>query len=178
MSILILTGPSAAGKNTVAAQLSQMRERCAVIDVDAVRQMLVKPHHAPWDGDEGVRQQIFGVENACWLARRFADAGYDVLILDVIFPFTREVYRAQLQAYPNQIALLLPERETILQRNRQRGWLPDDEAEMLYDLMQSFDGYGVKIDNTHLSPTVVARQLAGWLTSGFQAVIRSDDSDR
>lgn len=163
MSILILTGPPAAGKNTVAAQLSQMRERCAVIDVDAVRQMLIKPHHAPWDGDEGVRQQIFGVENACWLARRFADADYDVLILDVIFPFTENVYQEQLQAYRTQIALLLPEREAVLQRNRQRGWLPDDETMMLYDLMQSFDGYSLKIDNTQRSPTVVAQQLMDWL---------------
>ncbi len=163
MSILILTGPPAAGKNTVATQLSQMHERCAMIDVDAVRQMLVKPHHAPWDGDEGVRQQIFGVENACWLARRFADVGYDVLILDVIFPFTEKVYQEQLQSYRNQIVMLLPEREAILQRNRQRGWLPDDEAMMLYDLMQSFDGYALKIDNTQLSPAAVAQQLTDWL---------------
>ena len=159
MSILILTGPPAAGKNTIAAQLGQMRERCAVIDVDAVRQMLVKPHHAPWDGDEGVRQQIFGVENACLLARRFADAGYDVVILDVIFPFTRKVYQEQLRGQPSAIALLLPERQAILQRNRQRGWLPDHEADMLYDLMLAFDGHDLKIDNTDLPPALAAERL-------------------
>jgi broad-specificity NMP kinase len=84
MKILILTGPPGCGKNTVSALLAQRRSQCAVIDVDAVRQMLVQPHKAPWDGDEGIVQAKLGVENACLLARQFVQAGFDGVILDVI----------------------------------------------------------------------------------------------
>ncbi len=45
--MLILSGPTAAGKNTVGRVLAQRRRRCAVVDFDAVRAMFVQPHRAP-----------------------------------------------------------------------------------------------------------------------------------
>lgn len=73
--VLILTGPPAAGKNSTASIFAKELSRCAVIDVDVVRWMVVQPHKAPWDGDEGKAQQKLGVQNACALARNFIDAG-------------------------------------------------------------------------------------------------------
>lgn len=163
MSILILTGPPAAGKNAVAAELARLRERCAVVDVDSVRQMLVTPHRAPWEGDEGARQQIFGVENACWLARRFAGAGNDVVLMDVIFPFTQDVYAAELRGYSSHIVMLMPTLDEILTRNRNRGWLPDNEVRMLYDVMRAYTGHEELIDNTGIAPGVVAGRLTARL---------------
>lgn len=55
--ILILTGPPAAGKSTLGPLIAKQRRRCAVIDVDWVRAMLVQPHIAPWLGEEGMAQQ-------------------------------------------------------------------------------------------------------------------------
>lgn len=69
--ILILTGPAGAGKNTIASLLTKQRTKCVVIDVDVVRWMVAQPHKAPWNGEEGVKQQELGVENACLLAKNF-----------------------------------------------------------------------------------------------------------
>ena len=51
--ILILTGPTAAGKNTVGKLIAYQRERCAMVDFDLVRTMFVQPHLPPWMGEEG-----------------------------------------------------------------------------------------------------------------------------
>jgi hypothetical protein len=55
-SPLILTGGPGAGKSAVAAAVAPLRDRCAVIEVDDVRQMLRRPHAAPWEGAEGLRR--------------------------------------------------------------------------------------------------------------------------
>ena len=68
----------------------------AVIDVDDIRQLVVAGHAAPWDGPEGIRQQRLGVENACGLARRFLEAGIEVVLADVVDASTISLYRGRL----------------------------------------------------------------------------------
>ena len=68
----------------------------AVIDVDDIRQLVVAGHAAPWDGPEGIRQQRLGVENACGLARRFLEAGIEVVLADVVDASTISPYRGRL----------------------------------------------------------------------------------
>ena len=46
--VLILTGGPAAGKTTCARELAVVRERCAVVDVDDIRQLIVAGHVPPW----------------------------------------------------------------------------------------------------------------------------------
>ncbi|HSH79595.1 MAG TPA: hypothetical protein VLA19_13810 [Herpetosiphonaceae bacterium] len=66
--MLILTGPTAAGKNTVGTLLAKQRERCAVVDFDSVRAMFVHPHRASWQGAEGKAQHLHGTHLVCLLA--------------------------------------------------------------------------------------------------------------
>lgn len=96
MNPLLLTGPPAAGKSTTARALAQLRAWAAVIDVDDIRQLVVSGHAAPWDGDEGRRQQLLGVRNACDLAVRLTAAGFDVVLSDVVDTRTIGVYRQHL----------------------------------------------------------------------------------
>jgi dephospho-CoA kinase len=151
MTILILTGPPASGKNSVAPLIARQRERCAVIDVDQVRWMLLQPHAAPWEGEEGKHQCRLGVENACLLAARFAEDNCDVILLDFVWDYTVSIYRERLAHLQSKIVLLMPTLEETLRRNHTRGWLPAHEVEMLYSMMEVFTGYDAKLDNTHLS---------------------------
>lgn len=164
MGILILTGPPASGKNSIAPHIAKQRNRCAIIDVDQVRWMLVQPHAAPWEGEEGKRQMHFGVENACLLATRFADAGNDVIILDFLWDYTSGIYQDRLAAYHLKIIQLMPTRAEILRRNVDRGgWLPPHEVEMLYDFAQAMHSYDLQIDNTSIPFEHLATRLAAYL---------------
>jgi chloramphenicol 3-O-phosphotransferase len=96
MRIVVLTGPPGSGKSTLAHALARVRGECAVIEVDDVRQMLVHPHAAQWDGPEGHRQRLLGVGNASALAQNFHAAGCDVLIADVLTDDTATLYRTAL----------------------------------------------------------------------------------
>jgi len=161
MKVLILTGPSGVGKNIVAAVLAGKLSRCAVIDVDVVRWMVLQPHKAPWDGEEGKAQQKLGVQNTCLLTRSFVNAGFDVIILNVLTDETARLYKAELKEIEPKIVLLLPTLDEIKRRNAVRGRrLTDDEVERVYDCQQHLTVYDTEIDNTHLSAKELAARLA------------------
>lgn len=95
---LVLTGGPAVGKSTTARLLARAQRKGVFIDVDDVRQMVVGGHVPPWQGTEGLAQQRLGVENACVLARRFAERGFAVAVADVVTPMTMLLYRRLLPA--------------------------------------------------------------------------------
>jgi len=166
MTILVLTGPPAAGKNTIAALLAQQRTHCAVIDVDTVRWMVLQPHKAPWDGEEGQAQQKLGVQNACLLAKNFVASGFDVLILDVLTNETAHLYQTELQTFGVKIILLLPTLAEIKTRNTLRGQrLTDAEIELLYDWQTHLSVYDLRLDNSHRTAADVTTQLLNLLIS-------------
>lgn len=173
MGVLLLTGPSGAGKNTVAAALEPRLERCAVIDVDLVRWMVRQPHRAPWEGAEGRAQHLLGARNASALARNLLDAGYEVVLLDALTDEVAALYREELSGRGLRIVLLLPSFEEVLRRNRVRGpRLTEEETTMLYEQHARLTGHDERIDSTSLSAEDVAALLRDRLVGG--AVVRPE----
>ncbi len=163
--VLILTGPSAAGKNTVATAFIDLVDRCAVIDVDMVRWMVVKPHVAPWNGEEGLRQHFLGVKNACAIAKNFSEEGFDVLILDVLSDDHARFYKSNLAAAGPKIIRLMPSHEEVLRRNygRMSAVLKPEEIEFLYEMQVKLTVFDESIDNTEILAAEVARRLLTFL---------------
>ena len=160
MTILLLTSPPGAGKNTIAAAFARLLDRCAVIDVDLLRWMVLQPHKAPWDGAEGARQQQLGVLNACALARNFQTYNFPVVIHDIVSAETATVYRQELSAHGLKIILLLPAFDEVRRRNDSRpARLTAAEIHMLYQSQSALRDYDFRIDNTTLSADDVATQL-------------------
>lgn len=158
--ILILTGPAGAGKNTVGHILAQLREKCAVIDVDDVRHMAIKPHIAPWEGEGGQRQVRLGIKNACALTKNFTDAGFDVIILDVITDELAKIYRENLKEFDPKIVLLLPSLEEAKKRNRERSYnLEENILSDLHKKQSELKDYDEKIDNTNISAQQTAEKI-------------------
>jgi len=93
---LVLTGAPAVGKSVTGHALALQRPRCAFIDVDDVRQLVVAGGAAPWDGEQGLVQQRLGAVNACALARNFLERDIEVVIADVLTPATAHIYSQQL----------------------------------------------------------------------------------
>lgn len=164
-SIIILTGPAGVGKSTIAKLVAEKRTRCAVIDVDMVRWMLLEPHAAPWDGEEGIHQQKLGVQNACTLAQQFLKDECYVLIHDVVTNDTLGMYRDILKEHKPHVVILLPTFAKIEERNKERPpRLKDEEIKLLYHWQKELLGYDSKIDNTLLSAEEVAEQINGILS--------------
>ena len=158
--MLILGGPTAAGKNTIGHLVARQRQQCAVIDFDDVRNMFVKPHRPPWDGEAGRQDQLLGVELVCGLAIRFARAGWDVVVLDVVMAHTAPRYRELLAEHNPIIVQLLPHFAENRRRFLERGRiLTDDEFLWAYKHQIQFADYDWRIDNTNLSSKQVAQQI-------------------
>ncbi len=159
--MLILTGPPAAGKNTVGTLLARQRKRCAVIDFDVVRAMFVQPHRAPWQGAEGWRQQRLGVLQACKLATGFAEDGWEVILLDVLSDRTLPLYRQSLVPHQFKIVQLLPTWTECSRRFHERGpVLTADEFALVYREQEQFIAFDLRLDNTMVAPADVASRLA------------------
>jgi predicted kinase len=128
---LLLTGPPAAGKSTTARGLADDLTLAAMIDVDDLRQLVVAGHAAPWDGPAGLVQQRIGVGNACDLARRFATFGIEVVIADVLTPWTAELYRERLPSVMI-VHLRISLAEARRRATQRPVYLTDDEFELLH----------------------------------------------
>ncbi len=162
--MLILTGPTAAGKSSVGLLLARRRERCAVVDFDAVRAMFVQPHRAPWQGAEGRDQQLLGVRLVCGLAEGFAAALWEVIILDVLSEETARVYRRLLAPFRPKIVQLLPAWPELKRRFDERGpRLTEAELDRVYRQQEGFAGYDLRIDNTTAPADEIAARLADLL---------------
>lgn len=158
---ILLTGGPAVGKNTVGELVAAARERCALIDVDDVRQMIRNPHAAPWEGSSGSRQQRLGVLNACSLAASFVRNHYDAVVLDVLTDETAALYRGQLHGVsPLIIVHLAVSRHEARRRSATRlVSLTDDEFELLHDQQASLTTADVVFDTTAMTAEAVAEQV-------------------
>lgn len=158
--VLILTGPAGAGKNTVAHVLAKLRGKCAVIDIDLVRWMVLQPHKAPWEGEEGKNQVRLGIKNGCLLTKSFIEEGYNVVILDVITDETVEIYKNNLKDFDVMICLLLPTFDEIKKRTvMKKTALTEGRIKDLYEMEEKLTLYDKKIDNTNISAQDVAEEV-------------------
>lgn len=96
MRPLILSGGPAVGKSTCVRVLARERDRCAAIDGDDVRQLVVSGERALWSGHDGEEQFLLSARNVSALARNFRDAAFDVAVADFVTASSLEVYRREL----------------------------------------------------------------------------------
>ncbi len=134
--VLVLTGPPAIGKSSTARAVAARRPRCAVIDVDDLRHLVVSGHIAPWQGAEGAAQRRLGVRNACGLASNFVAQGIEVVIADLLTPETGNLYRELLPGCL-VVRLTAPLTETWRRSATRQRWLTDAEFESLYRQAES-----------------------------------------
>ena len=102
-----------------------------MVDVDDVRQLVVSGGAAPWDGEDGLRQQWLGVRNACALAGRFVEAGIEVVAADVLTPETLAAYRELLPGCV-VVRLTVPLDEAWRRAATRAVWLTDEEFVALH----------------------------------------------
>ena len=162
--LVILSGPPNAGKSATAEALCQRYDRMLHIEMAVLRELLrmgrLRPHD---ETPEGRRQRTLFVEAACDMARRFLDAGYGVVIDDVILEDDLAAYCDGLAGVtqPVHFVVLLPGLEAVLGGEKRR-------REQLEELHARFAGWrGVaSVDPGSLTPELVADRVMALAAEG------------
>jgi chloramphenicol 3-O-phosphotransferase len=175
MQLVIISGPPNAGKSSAAEALCQRYDRMLHIDVSVLRDFLRMGRLRPWDGSrDGLRQRDLLIASACDMARRFLDAGYGVVIDDVVTPDGLAVYREALAGGAHEVhfVLLLPPLGVLHERERARPteWHRAGRLEALVERLAAWSGVAV-IDPGDLPPDLVADRVMALAAEG-RALLR------
>lgn len=157
-SILLVTGPPAAGKSTVTRLLAERLNRSALLDGDFVARLVVSGYVWPLGepADEAARQVALCNRNLCDLARNIAAAGITPVI-DWIVPDREQfdVFTSALGGLGLRPVVLAPDPAVCVERNLQRDererFDVDDHAGLLARMGAAFGDDVLWVDSTHLS---------------------------
>jgi predicted kinase len=120
--IVAITGISASGKSTVADLLARRFERGVHVRGDVFRRMIVSGRHqmdaAPTD--EAWRQLRLRYSLAARTAEAYFDAGFSVVVQDIIVGPVLEEFLANVTRRPLIVVVLAPTPEVAAQRDKQR----------------------------------------------------------
>ena len=168
--LVILSGPPNAGKSATAEALCQRYDRMLHVDVSALRDFLRMGRLRPWDNSAaGRRQRELLIASACDMARRFLDAGYGVVIDDVVTPDDLSAYRQALAdcRAASHLVVLLPAPAVLLEREERRPteWRRGGRLEALQEQFSAWDGV-VVIDPGELPPDLVADRVMALAAEG------------
>jgi chloramphenicol 3-O-phosphotransferase len=129
-AIFVISGTQGAGKTTVSSLLARRFQRGVHVSADALQKMIVSGAEWPVAGQttintdregEAVRQLQLRRHNMCLLGRSFFDAGFTVVLDDIIVGERLAELREDLAGVDCMFVMLQPSKETVRERERQRG---------------------------------------------------------
>lgn len=123
--IIFITGMAGAGKSSVARLVARHFQKSLYIQVDELREKVVKGYAIPENGVfavEVIQQFQMARSTATYMARLYASQGVDVVIDDVCVPSNFIEHYAELFELPEvRRVLLYPKASVVIERITQRG---------------------------------------------------------
>ncbi len=165
-ALIAVTGIQAAGKSTVAQLLAERFARGVHIEADALQRMIVSgaasvEQPGPPHG-EAERQLHLRLTHMCLLARSFFDAGFTVILDDIILGDRYHQLLAELEGYPFTIVVLAPHLDAIHRRDRDRPKRTLGDAWAAYldaELRATMRDTGIWIDNSNQTPDETVNEI-------------------
>lgn len=123
MPIIVVTGIQGAGKSTVAEALAQRLPLSVHLRGDVFRRMVVNGRADMGAADppvEAVRQLRLRYRIAASVADQYADAGFTVVLQDIIIGNHLTEMMAAIRSRPLHVVVLAPRMEVVEARDRAR----------------------------------------------------------
>jgi hypothetical protein len=141
-SIVIVTGPPAAGKSTLARALAQTADAPLAVHMhaDDVYAYIVKGFVEPWK-PESRRQNTVVVDVLAGGATRFAQGGYLVAMDGIIGPWFLDPWRAASGTVPVHYVVLMPDADANVARFAGRKDHPLQEEAVVRQMWAAFDAH-------------------------------------
>jgi predicted kinase len=158
-AIILITGIPGAGKTTVARALAARFPRGVHIEGDALQNMIVSGRvwpEPPQPSGEAAEQLALRYRNGALLARSFFEAGFHVVIDDIVIGASLNIHREVLAGLPVHLVVLVPDIEAVKARNTGRdkdvfetwGYLDRDLRDQMKGLGLWVDSTGQTVDET------------------------------
>src|SRR5713101_7083907 len=122
MLIFLVTGIQAAGKSTVGELLACRFERGVHVRGDVFRRMVVsgRENVTPDESEEARRQLDLRYRLGAATADAYCDAGFTVVVQDVIFRDDLTTYVARIRNRPLMVVVLMPRGDVVAAREAAR----------------------------------------------------------
>jgi chloramphenicol 3-O-phosphotransferase len=165
-AVFVLTGPSAAGKSTVARLLAERFPRGVHLEGDVFRRSIVSGRRemTPDAPDEALEQLRLRYRLAADAADAYFDAGFAVALEDVIAGPMLPECLALIRSRPLHVVVLMPRRETVAARDAARptDGYEDWSLDALYDVFaRDTPRVGLWLDTSDQTPEETVRAILG-----------------
>lgn len=171
--IIVITGIQAAGKSTVSRLLAQRFARGVHVEADVLQRMIVAG--GEWVGEPGEpsgeaeRQLRLRLKNMCLLGRSFYQAGFTVVLDDIILGDRWQQLQDELQGVPFSLVVLAPDKDVVARQrdlNRAKRPLGMAWAQYLDEVLRTtMAGSGIWIDSSDQTPEESIQEILRRLNS-------------
>jgi len=163
-AVFLITGPSAAGKTTVARLLARRFPRGVHLEGDVFRRSVVsgRAEMTPSPSDEALEQVRLRYRLAAAAADAYFDAGFTVVLEDVVAGEELPGFVELIASRPLHVVVLLPSVATIRSRDERR----ENNAYTRWQVEELHSGFaertprmGTWLDNSNQEPEETVTEI-------------------